>query len=70
VASASTDASRAGIAHGDRVIYLGIGQRRGQHGDALSPRRHFAGVRFDDGAAFACRTADLHPIPRRPPPMF
>ncbi|MCD2324974.1 hypothetical protein LQ953_13200 [Sphingomonas sp. IC-56] len=67
---ASTRAGRTGIAHGDRVIYLGIGQRRGQHGDALSPRKQFAGVRFDDGSAFTCLTADLHPIPRRPPPMF
>jgi len=59
-----------GIAHGDRVLYLGAGQRRGQHGDALSTRRVFAGIRFDDGVAALCLVRDLNPIPRRPPPMW
>lgn len=67
---APADAGLPGISHGDRVLYLGIGQRRGQHGEALSPRRDCAGIRFDDGAALTCRTPDLHPIPRRPPPMW
>jgi hypothetical protein len=59
-----------GLSHGDRVVYLGIGQRHGQHGDALSPRRDFSTIRFDDGTATLCFTAHLHPIPRRPPPMW
>jgi hypothetical protein len=59
-----------GVAHGDRVVYLGLGQRHGQHGDALSPRRITASIRFDDGTTSWCLAADLHPIPRRPPPMF
>lgn len=67
---APAGAGNPGIAHGDRVVFLGAGQRRGQHGDALSPRRVFAGIRFDDGVAILCLVGDLHPIPRRPPPMF
>ncbi|RZL74928.1 MAG: hypothetical protein EOP66_11400 [Sphingomonas sp.] len=63
-------AAQCVFSHGDRVVFLGQGQRRGQHGDALSPRREFAGVRFDDGERILCLTAALHPIPRRPPPMF
>lgn len=67
---APADAGLPGIAHGDRVLYLGSGQRRGQHGNALSPRRVTAGIRFDDGVAALCLIRDLHPIPRRPPPMW
>lgn len=67
---APADVAAAGIGHGDRVVYLGIGQGHGRHGDAVSPRRDCAGIRFDDGTTSTCRTADLHPIPRRPPPMW
>jgi len=59
-----------GIGHGDRFVYLGPGQRRGQHGDVLATRRCHATVRFDDGCAMLCLAADIHPIRRRPAPMF
>lgn len=62
--------THTGLCHGDRAVYLGIGQRRGKHGDVLSPRRVFATIRFDDGQASLALVNDLHPIPRRPPPDF
>lgn len=36
----------------------------------LAVRKAFASVRFDDGQAVLCLARDLHPIQRRPPPMF
>lgn len=59
-----------GIAAGDRCLYLGIGQRRGKQCDVLSVRRAFACIRFDSGLALLALVADLHAVPRRPPPMF
>ncbi|WP_230630638.1 hypothetical protein [Sphingomonas sp. Leaf37] len=59
-----------GIGSGDRVLYQGIGQRRGKQADVLTARRDFASVRFDDGLAVLCRSVDLLCVPRRPPAMF
>lgn len=59
-----------GIATGDRCLYLGIGQLGGKQCDVLSVRRVFAIIRFDSGTAVIARAIDLHPVPRRPPPMF
>ena len=63
----------AGLAAGDRVLFLGLGPR-GQHGDVLSivgrAGRACAAVRFDSGCAMLTLRADLHPIPRRPKPIW
>lgn len=63
-----TDAS--GIQRGDRVLVLGNGQRRGKHADAINIGRTTTTAVFDDGARLIVLTAELHPIPRRPPPDF
>lgn len=47
-----------------------MGQLRGKHADVLNARPKFCIVRFDNGAAVLTLTADIHPIPRRPPPDF
>ncbi|MBW6524802.1 hypothetical protein KZ810_14975 [Sphingomonas sp. RHCKR47] len=60
----------AGIARGDRCLYLGIGQLAGKQCDVLSAHRAFAVIRFDTGLALLTLATDLHPVPRRPPPMF
>ncbi|WP_294191074.1 hypothetical protein [uncultured Sphingomonas sp.] len=59
-----------GIVRGDRCLYLGIGQLAGKQCDVLSVRRIFTTIRFDNGTAVLALVADLHPVPRRPPPMF
>lgn len=63
-------ADQLGAASGDRVVFLGIGQRRGKHGDLSSPFKGFCTVRFDDGVPMLCLLKDCHPIPRRPRPDF
>jgi len=55
---------------GDRALYQGIGQRRGKQCDVLMARRVHAAIRFDDGIAALCLTADLLVVPRRPAPMW
>ncbi len=47
-----------------------MGQLRGKHGDVLNTRPKFSTIRFDNGNAVLTLTADIHPIPRRPPPDF
>lgn len=59
-----------GLCHGDRAVYLGLGQARGKHCDVLSVRGVHASVRFDTGTACRALAKDCHPIPRRPPPDF
>ena len=59
-----------GICHGDRAVYLGLGQSRGRHCDVLAVRGALASVRFDSGAACLALAKDCHPIPPRPPPDF
>lgn len=59
-----------GIFHGDRAVYLGLGQARGKHCDVLAVRGPLASVRFDGGAACLALAKDCYPIPRRPPPDF
>ena len=59
-----------GICHGDRAVYLGLGQSRGRHCDVLAVRGALASVRFDSGAACLALAKDCQPIPRRPPPDF
>lgn len=54
---------------GDRALFQGLG-RTGKQCDVLAVRKAFASVRFDDGQAVLCLAKDLHPIQRRPPPMF
>lgn len=65
-----THTMKTGVAAGDRAVFLGIGQLRGKHGDVLNARPTFSIVRFDHGVAVLTLTADVHPIPRRPPPDF
>lgn len=62
--------SGSGISAGDRALFLGMGQLRGKHGDVLNTRPKFTTIRFDNGRAVLTLTADIHPIPRRPPPDF
>lgn len=62
--------SADGIATGDRCLCQGSGQLRGKQCDVLSVRRVHAAIRFDSGIAVLALAADLHPVPRRPPPMF
>ena len=57
------------VCGGDRALFQGLG-RTGKQCDVLSVRKAFASVRFDDGQAVLCLAKDLHPIQRRPPPMF
>ena len=59
-----------GIARGDRAVFLGLGQLRGKHGTVLAVRPKITSIRFDTGVAVLTLTADVHPIPRRPPPDF
>lgn len=59
-----------GVGAGDRALYQGICQRRGKQADVLCVCRDLARIRFDDGSGGWCLAADLHPVPRRPPPMF
>lgn len=59
-----------GLQRGDRVVFLGDGQRRGKHADAVNVGDRFATALFDDGPRLLCLARDLHPIPRRPPPDF
>lgn len=47
------------VALGDRAVFLGLGLR--------GP---YANVRLECGRGMLCLAADLHPIPRRPPPMW
>ncbi|RXD05542.1 hypothetical protein EQZ23_10815 [Sphingomonas sp. UV9] len=54
---------------GDRALFEGLG-RTGKQCDVLVVRKVFAAVRFDDGLAVLCLANDLHPVKRRPPPMF
>ena len=57
------------VCGGDRALFEGLG-RIGKQCDVLAVRKAFASVRFDDGQAVLCLAKDLHPIRRRPPPMF
>ena len=57
------------VCGGDRALFEGLG-RTGKQCDVLLVRKAFASVRFDDGQAVLCLAKDLHPIKRRPPPMF
>lgn len=57
------------VCGGDRALFQGLG-RAGKQCDVLAVRKAFASVRFDDGQAVLCLAKDLHPIRRRPPPMF
>ena len=57
------------VCGGDRALFRGLG-RTGKQCDVLAVRKAFASVRFDDGQAVLCLAKDLHPIQRRPPPMF
>lgn len=57
------------VCGGDRALFQGLG-RTGKQCDVLAVRKPFASVRFDDGQAVLCLAKDLHPIQRRPPPMF
>lgn len=57
------------VCGGDRALFEGLG-RTGKQCDVLAVRKTFASVRFDDGQAVLCLAKDLHPIQRRPPPMF
>ncbi|HEX8554356.1 MAG TPA: hypothetical protein VF695_06585 [Sphingomonas sp.] len=57
-----------GIGPGDRILHQGLGQKK--QADVLAVRRECASVRFDDGEASWVLTADCHPVPRRPRPMF
>lgn len=59
-----------GLCHGDRAVYLGLGQARGKHCDVLAVRGVHAAIRFDTGSACLALAKDCHPIPRRPPPDF
>ncbi len=61
--------SDVSVCHGDRAIHRGRG-RTGKQCDVLGVRRSFAVVRFDDGTGMLVLAKDLHPVPRRPPPMF
>ncbi|MEN2749264.1 hypothetical protein [Sphingomonas sp. T9W2] len=61
---------KGGIAPGDRVLFTGELGPRGAHGDVQKVGRKFAGVRFDDHGAMMTPNRDLHPIPRRPKPMW
>lgn len=63
-------AAAIGVATGDRCLFRGIGQLHGKQCDVLSVRRVCAIIRFDSGTALVALAADLHPVPRRPPPMF
>lgn len=57
------------VTGGDRALYQGLG-RTGKQCDVLAVRRDHASIRFDDGQAVLCLAKDLHPVRRRPPPMF
>lgn len=57
------------VSGGDRALFEGLG-RTGKQCDVLAVRKAFASVRFDDGQAVLCLGKNLHPIQRRPPPMF
>ena len=57
------------VAAGDRAVFLGLGPR-GKHCDVLGVRGPYANVRLECGRGMLCLAADLHPIPRRPPPMW
>jgi hypothetical protein len=59
-----------GVASGDRCLFLGIGALHGKQCDVLGVFRVFANIRFDSGTAVLALVADLHPVPRRPPPMW
>lgn len=60
-----------GIGHGDRALYLAERSKlRGKHCDVLKVFGPHANVRFDEVGGMLVMAADLHPIPRRPPPMF
>ncbi|MES2421484.1 MAG: hypothetical protein V4595_09315 [Pseudomonadota bacterium] len=57
------------VCGGDRALFEGLG-RTGKQCDVLAVRKTFASVRFEDGQSVLCLAKDLHPIQRRPPPMF
>jgi hypothetical protein len=65
----SSDVADVALCHGDRALHQGLG-RTGKQCDVIAIRRDCASVRFDDGQAVLVLAKDLHPIPRRPPPMF
>lgn len=61
---------KGGIAPGDRVLFTSKIGPSGAHGDVLNVSPKFAGVCFDDHGKMIAQTKDLHPIPRRPKPMW
>jgi hypothetical protein len=62
-----------GLAAGDRALFTSVVGPRGKQCDVqyvFGARPRFASVRFDNGNAMLALAADLHPVPRRPPPDF
>ncbi len=61
-----------GLAAGDRALFVGrFGSRKqGEVKAVFGHRPRFATFRYDNGVSVLALAADLHPVPRRPPPDF